>query len=145
MNTTIPSKYTLHFASPMPIKSERQYEEYVSALEALSFKRNPTAAEERYGEVLATLIEAYEDEHYEIPDASPVEVLRTLMEANNLKQKDLASLFGSESIVSEVLHESRQLNKTHIERLSLRFHVSPEVFFHRASAVRHTRTRTAEE
>ena len=58
-----------------------------------------------------------------------VEVLRALMDANNLRQKDLVPIFSSESIVSEVLHKKRALNKTHIEKLSKRFHVSPAVFF----------------
>ena len=78
---------------------------------------------------LMTLIEAYEEEHHSIPDASPVEVLRTLMDANDLRQKDLVPIFGSESIVSEILHKKRDLNKTHIEKLSKRFRVSPAVFF----------------
>ena len=42
---------------------------------------------------------------------------------------DLAAIFGSESIVSEVLHKKRDLSKTHIEKLSKRFHVSPAMFF----------------
>jgi HTH-type transcriptional regulator / antitoxin HigA len=75
------------------------------------------------------LIEAYEEEHHSIPDASPVQVLRALMDANDLRQKDLAPIFGSESIVSEVLHKKRGLNKTHIEKLSKRFNISPAVFF----------------
>ena len=76
-----------------------------------------------------TLIEAYEEEHHAIPDASPADVLRALMDANELRQKDLVPVFGSESIVSEILHKKRQLNKAHIEKLSKRFHVSPSVFF----------------
>jgi HTH-type transcriptional regulator/antitoxin HigA len=51
------------------------------------------------------------------------------MDANNLSQKDMVSVFGSESIVSEVLHKKRDLNKTHIQKLSKRFHISPAVFF----------------
>jgi HTH-type transcriptional regulator/antitoxin HigA len=51
------------------------------------------------------------------------------MTANNLRQKDLAPLFGSESMVSMVLSGARELSKTHIQKLSKRFHVSPEVFF----------------
>jgi hypothetical protein len=38
-------------------------------------------------------------------------------------------LFGSESIVSEVLSGKRELNKNHIERLSKKFKVSPALFF----------------
>jgi HTH-type transcriptional regulator/antitoxin HigA len=76
-----------------------------------------------------TLSEAYEEERHTILDASPVEVLRTLMDANDLRQKDLVPIFGSESIVSEILHKKRGLNKKHIEKLSKRFNVSPVVFF----------------
>jgi len=52
-----------------------------------------------------------------------------MIDANDLRQKDLVPVFGSESIVSEVLHSKRALNKSHIERLSKRFRVSPAVFF----------------
>lgn len=125
----VAEKYALDVSSPMPITSERQHEEYLSVLDKLASKELPTSEEEKYAEVLVTLIEAYEEEHHPIPDASPVEVLRALMDANNLRQKDLVPVFGSESIVSEVLHKKRDLTKTHIEKLSRRFHVSPAVFF----------------
>src|SRR5216683_2175358 len=125
----VPEKYALEVSSPTPIASERQHEQYLSVLDKLASKDNPTREEEKYAEVLMTLIEAYEEEHHSIPDASPIEVLRTLMDANDLRQKDLVPIFGSESIVSEVLHKKRDLNKTHIEKLSKRFNVSPEVFF----------------
>ena len=125
----LPQKYLLEFSSPAPITSERQHEEYLSLLDKLASKENPTTGEGKYAEVLVTLIEDYEEEHHSISDASPVEVLRALMDANDLRQKDLASIFGSESIVSEVLHEKRDLNKTHIAKLSKRFRISPAVFF----------------
>ena len=126
---TVSEKYTLEVSSPTPITSERQHREYLSVLDKLASKENPTDEEEKYAEVLMALIEAYEEEHHSIPDASPVEVLQALMDAHDLRQKDLVPVFGSESIVSEVLHKKRALNKTHIERLSKRFHVSPAVFF----------------
>jgi HTH-type transcriptional regulator/antitoxin HigA len=129
MIVTVPEKYALEVGSPTPIASERQHEHYLAVLEKLASKDHPTREEEQYAEVLITLIEAYEEEHHSIPDASPVEVLRILMDANNLRQKDLVPIFGSESIVSEVLHKKRALNKTHIEKLSKRFRVSPAVFF----------------
>ena len=104
-------------------------QDYLSVLDKLASKVNPSREEEKYAEVLITLVEAYEEEHHSIPDASPVEILRTLMDANDLRQKDLVPIFGSESIVSEVLHKKRGLNKTHIEKLSKRFRISPAVFF----------------
>jgi HTH-type transcriptional regulator/antitoxin HigA len=51
------------------------------------------------------------------------------MDQHGLKQKDLVDVFGTASIVSEVLSGKRELNKEHIKRLSDRFHVSPELFF----------------
>ena len=51
------------------------------------------------------------------------------MEQHGLKQKDLVEVFGTPSIVSEVLNGKRDLNKTQIKRLSERFGVSPELFF----------------
>src|SRR5271165_5091277 len=95
----VSDKYALEVGSPTPITSERQHKEYLWVLDKLASKVHPTNEEEKYAEVLMTLIEAYEEEHRSIDDASPVEVLRALMDANDLRQKDLASIFGSESIV----------------------------------------------
>jgi HTH-type transcriptional regulator/antitoxin HigA len=125
----VSEKYALEVGSPTPITSEHQREEYLSVLDRLASKENSTKEEEKYAEVLMSLIEAYEEVHFSIPDASPVEVLRALMDANGLRQKDLVPIFGTESIVSEVLHKKRDLNKTHIEKLSKRFRVSPALFF----------------
>jgi HTH-type transcriptional regulator/antitoxin HigA len=127
----VPGKYALEVSSPTPITSERQHREYLSVLDKLASKDNPTNEEEKYAEVLMALVEAYEEEHHSIPDASPVEVLRTLLDANDLRQKDLVPIFGSESIVSEVLHKKRDLNRAHIAKLSKRFNISPAVFFSR--------------
>src|SRR5467141_3342468 len=129
MRIAVPEKYALAVSSPTPITSEHQYEQYVTVLDKLASKDDPTSEEEKYAEVLMTLIEAYEEEHHYVPDVSPIEVLRTLMDANDLRQKDLAPIFSSESIVSEILHKKRDLNKTHIEKLSKRFNVSPALFF----------------
>ncbi len=126
---SVREKYTLEVGSPTPVTSERQHEEYLFVVDKLASKENPTREEEKYAEVLMTLIEVYEEPHYSIPDASSVEVLRGLMDANGLRQKDLVPIFGTESIVSEVLHRKRDLNKSHIEKLSKRFRVSPAVFF----------------
>jgi HTH-type transcriptional regulator/antitoxin HigA len=125
----VSEKYAIEVHMPVPITSERQHQEYVSVLDQLASKTNPTNEEEKYARVLMTLIEAYEEKQHPIPDGSPVEVLRALMEANDLRQKDLAPIFGFESIVSEILPDKRALDKAHIAKLSERFHVSPAVFF----------------
>jgi HTH-type transcriptional regulator/antitoxin HigA len=88
-----------------------------------------TAAERRVAELLTLLIEDFEEKHYSLQAACPVEVLNELMLANSLKQKDLLDVFGTPSIISEVLRGKRKLTTEHTRRLSRRFHVSPEVFF----------------
>ncbi|MFZ3339478.1 MAG: hypothetical protein WA213_01255 [Terriglobales bacterium] len=55
-------------------------------------------------------------------------VIAELMSANGLKQKDLPGIFGTSSIVSEVLNGKRRLTTEHIRRLSRRFHASADVF-----------------
>jgi HTH-type transcriptional regulator/antitoxin HigA len=80
-------------------------------------------------ELLTLLVEDFEEKRYRLPRGKPLDVLRFLMEQHHLQQKDLADVFGTPSIVSEVLNGKRELNKAQIGRLSARFHVSPELFF----------------
>lgn len=88
-----------------------------------------TAAERELAELLTLLIEDFEEKRYRLPRGKPVDVVRFLMEQHHLLQKDLADVFGTPSVVSEVLNGKRELNKEQIARLSERFHVSPELFF----------------
>ena len=80
-------------------------------------------------ELLTLLIEDFEEKHYSLKPATGVEALQELMDANDLKQKDLADVFGTPSIISEVLSVKRKLTTEHIRKLSRRFRVSPELFF----------------
>jgi HTH-type transcriptional regulator / antitoxin HigA len=114
---------------PHVIHAEVQNEEYTATLESLLSKNNRTAGESRLAELLTLLIEDFEDKHYSLPSASPIEIVRHLMESNGLRQVDMVDVFGSHSITSDVLNGKRDLAKTHIEKLSRRFSVSPELFF----------------
>jgi HTH-type transcriptional regulator/antitoxin HigA len=51
-----------------------------------------------------------------------------LMAAHDPKQKDLVDIFGTPSIVSEVLHGKRELTTEHIRLLSERFQGTPDLF-----------------
>jgi len=87
-----------------------------------------TAAEARYAETIALLIEAYEKHRFPLPAASPAEVLAELMAAHSLRQKELLDVFGSEAAVSYALHGKRELTVGQIRGLAEKFHVSPAVF-----------------
>ena len=115
---------------PKVIRTEKENEAYTEILYELEQRsKTLTAAEKELAELLTLLIEDFEEKRYRLPRAQPLEVVRFLMEQHGLKQRDLADVFGTPSIVSEVLNGKRELNKDHIERLSARFHVSPELFF----------------
>jgi HTH-type transcriptional regulator/antitoxin HigA len=114
---------------PRVIHTEKENEHYTATLEALLSKRRRTKEESRLAELLTLLIEDFEDRNYSLPAAPPVGIVRHLMESNGLRQVDLVDIFGSASIVSEVLNGKRELAKAHIEKLSRRFNVSPELFF----------------
>ena len=129
--TAVRSEYAALLCSTLPavIRSEAENQRYLALLEALDDKGHKmTAAERRMAELLTLLIEDFEEKHNALEAATPVDVLNELMQANDLKQKDLLDVFGTPSIISEVLRGKRNLTTEHIRRLSQRFHVSPEVF-----------------
>jgi HTH-type transcriptional regulator / antitoxin HigA len=116
--------------SPKVIRTEKENVAYTEILYELDQRgRALTPAEKEFAELLTLLVEDFEEKRYKLPRARPLDALRFLMEQHGLKQKDLAEVFGTPSIVSEVLNGKREINKEHIKRLSERFEVSPEIFF----------------
>ena len=115
-------------ALPSVIHSEKENERYLAMLEELDEKGKLSAAEQRLAELLTLLIENFEEKAYTLKAAKPIDILIELMGANDLKQKDLVDVFGTPSIVSEVLNGKRGLTIEHIKKLSRRFHLSPAVF-----------------
>lgn len=114
---------------PEAVTRDEQHQLYVDQLEKLTGQAEVTPAEEKLIRLLTVLVEDYEARNFPVPEAGPIDIVRHLMEAHRLRQKDLVDVFGTESIVSDVLNGKRDLTKEHIRRLSHRFHVSPSVFF----------------
>ena len=114
---------------PKIIRTEKENEAYTEILYDLDQRKKVTPAERELAKLLTLLIEDFEERRCQLPHSKPLDVLRFLMDQHGLMQKDLVSVFGTPSIVSEVLSGKRELNKEHIKRLSDQFHVSPEVFF----------------
>lgn len=78
-------------------------------------------------EITLELIERWEDEHVSIPTAEPKEVLRYLLEANNLKQKDLVDI-ASPTLISDILAGRREISKRLAKSLAERFRVDIAAF-----------------
>jgi HTH-type transcriptional regulator/antitoxin HigA len=81
------------------------------------FEAEPGTPEGDRLEILTTLVEAYEDEHYPIPSPDPIEAIRYYMESRGLVRRDLEPYIGSRARVSEVLNRKRPLTLTMIRRL----------------------------
>ena len=119
----------LAHTAPVVIRNEKEYDRAIQALDTLLDKgKQITPEEERLLDLLSLLVEQYEEEHYDIQDAAPHEVLQHLMEARDLQQKDLVHLFGSSGRASEAINGVRPISKTQAKALAKFFKVSAELF-----------------
>ena len=78
-------------------------------------------------DTLGTLIHAYEEKNYAMPESSGVELLQFLMEEHELTEVDLPEV-GSPKEISEILEGERELNVEQIKALAELLHVSPVLF-----------------
>jgi HTH-type transcriptional regulator / antitoxin HigA len=114
--------------APHVIHNDAELEAYTNALFQLTARENPSPAEEEAIELLTLLVERYEQEHYPIPAADPVTIVRFLIEKQGLTQRDLIPQFGSESAVSMFLTGQRRLTVEHVRNLSIRFNLPADIF-----------------
>lgn len=114
---------------PRPIRLEEELVNTQRIIDSLLDSPELTEDEQDYLDVLGTLVYEYEEQHFDIPDIYGVELLKALIAEFDLRQKDLISIFKTESIVSAVLNGQRNLTVHHIEELAKFFHISPAVFF----------------
>jgi HTH-type transcriptional regulator/antitoxin HigA len=115
-----------------PLLSIHSEEEYDLAVERLNNLIDEVGTDESHPlytflDTLGTVIHAYEEKHYPIPESSGVEMLRFLMEEHGLTPSDLSKI-GSEQVVSEILEGKRELTIEQIRILAKQFQVSPGVF-----------------
>jgi HTH-type transcriptional regulator / antitoxin HigA len=99
------------------IKTEAEYSAAIERFEAL-LGAQPDQPEYNERDVLAVLIERYEDEHFPIDMPDAVEAIKFRMEQSGLSQKDLVPFLGSRSKVSEVLSGKRDLSLAMIRSLN---------------------------
>jgi len=113
---------------PHVIHTEEECERLTNELMRLEELTDSSREEKELAELLTVLINEYETRRYPIPQASPQQTLRHLMEARDLTQKDLWKLFGSKGVTSEVFHGKRAISRTQANRLADFFHVGVELF-----------------
>ena len=99
-----------------PIRNEEDYETALEEIEELWDSPAGTAEADRL-DVLIMLVEAYESEHYPIPDPDPIALLLHVMEARGLTRRDMEPYLGSRARVSEILNRRRPLSLEMIRKL----------------------------
>ena len=109
-----------------PIRNENDYDEGLAEIDRLMGVDPGTPESDRL-EVLVTLVERYESEHWAIAAPDPISAINHVMEARGLRQRDLAELIGSQSHASEVLRRRRPLSLAMIRMLATEWGLPADV------------------
>ena len=109
-----------------PIRTEADYQAALARAQVI-FQAQAGTPELDELDVLATLIEVYEAQHYPIPDPDPIEYIKYKMAEQGLLQRDVAQWFGGENRVSEVLNRKRKLTAKMMKALHDNLGLSAEV------------------
>jgi HTH-type transcriptional regulator/antitoxin HigA len=113
---------------PQVIQTEREYKRMLGEIDKLMDKAL-TPEENKLFDLMAKLVQDYEDRNVPHLDAAgPLDILKHLMQARGLTQKNLWEAFGSRGATSEVLSGKRSISKAQAKRLAEFFHVSAELF-----------------
>lgn len=99
-----------------PIRNEDDLKRAFRRLEKV-FQAEEGTAQDDERDVLVTLIEAYENKHYDFGSADPVEAIKFRMEQGGLTPRDLEPFIGPSGRVSEVLNRKRPLSLRMVKRL----------------------------
>ena len=108
------------------IKTEKEYKKALKRFEII-FDAKKSSPEGNEAEMLALLIENYENEHYFIDAPNPIAAIKFRMEQMDLSQNDLAKIIGYKSRVSEILKKKRKLTLDMIRKLSEYLNIPAEV------------------
>lgn len=115
---------------PKVIETEEENERYLAEVgKLMALGENITPEQAQLLRLLVTLIEEFEDQHYQLKQATPLEILNELMCDRRLRQKDLVPVFSSQGIASEVLNGKRSISQSQAKALGEFFHVSSTLFF----------------
>ncbi|GAB4450737.1 MAG: helix-turn-helix domain-containing protein [Anaerolineales bacterium] len=130
--TLVNDQLQTHWTNIAPLLVIRNEREYNAAVRRMNELLDEIGTNEKHSlysllDTLGTLIHAYEEEHFPVPDSSGSDVLRFLMKEHGLTQSDLSEV-GSQGVISEILNGKRELNIRQIRVLAQKFKVSPAAF-----------------
>lgn len=116
------------------LKSEEDYREALKLADEL-FDAKPDTPEGDQLELVVTLIEIYEKEHFPIDNPSPIEAIKFRMDQMGLFPKDLVPFIGNKSKVSEILSGKRTLSLNMIRQLADGLNIPVEILIQPYDAI----------
>lgn len=99
-----------------PIKMPADYKAALRSIEQLMTAKRDTPEGDRL-DVLVTLVQAYEAQHFPVEAVDPIDAIKFFMDQKGLKTKDLEPMIGRSNRVYEVLSGTRSLTLAMIWRL----------------------------
>jgi len=109
-----------------PIRNESDYQKALERLEVISDAKRGTREGDEL-EILAIVIDNYENENFPIGMPDPISAIKFRMEQMGMKQKDLVEMVGFKSRVSEIMNNKRKLTLDMIRKLSTDLKIPTEV------------------
>lgn len=117
-----------------PIRTEQDYDAALARVETL-MEAVRTEDEDDELDVLATLIELYEDMRFPMDAPDPIAAIKFRMEQMGKSQSDLAPILGSRAKVSEVLSGKRELTLKMIRALHEHLQIPADVLIREGGAL----------
>lgn len=123
----------LELVKAFPLRPLRSRRELIAAgriLDRYVGRGNLAPGQRDYVAALSHFVEDYEQQQISarLESLSPIDLLRHLMEENDMNTTDLGHVLGSRGLASEVLNGTRGLSKSLIRKLARRFAVDPSLF-----------------
>lgn len=113
---------------PIPPKTEADNERLIKILTELDERENLGPEEAAFTQLLAIVIEDFEDKHYALPPVAPHAALKALMEDRGLQHKDVAVVVGNKGLTTEILAGRRKISSAVAKRLADQLRVPLEMF-----------------
>jgi HTH-type transcriptional regulator/antitoxin HigA len=109
-----------------PIRSDEEHRWALAEVERL-WNSEPATPDGDRMEVLAMLVEDYEEKNYPIGLPHPIEAIKCTLEQREASPADLAPLFGGPEIMAEILAKRRHMTIEMVWALSERLRIGIDV------------------
>lgn len=119
-----------------PIVTKTDYKDTLQKIESLMELTKKTKKEEAELDILATLVERYEEIHFPITAPDPIEAIKFSMEQMGLTQKNLAEILGSKQRASEYLGRKIPLSIGAIRKIKLAMNISGDTLLQEYETVK---------